>query len=152
MEDEYPECPICLDIYGITNDHIRAPKILDCGDSLCKECLERIIKKSNEVFLCPICKKRIRKNEKIDEYITNKQLISLVNSFFNLPKIDKANEEVNQKGPITYKIISLGNSQVGKTCIFRRFVDDEFNQLVQPTVSLFTFKPYYVKCQKQNIN
>ena len=39
MEMEIPECPICLDIYGIEESHIKAPKIVDCGHSLCKECL-----------------------------------------------------------------------------------------------------------------
>ena len=51
MEIEFPECPICLDIYGNTQEHIKTPKILKCGDTLCKECLENIIKRNeNDYF------------------------------------------------------------------------------------------------------
>ena len=39
MEEEYPECPICLDIFGNKSSHIKAPKVLKCGDSICKACL-----------------------------------------------------------------------------------------------------------------
>ena len=45
---EYPECPKCSDVFGINKDHIKAPKMLNCGDSICKECLEQLIKDKNE--------------------------------------------------------------------------------------------------------
>ena len=150
MDDEYPQCPICFDIYGIDNKHIRAPKVLKCGDSLCKECLEKIIKRDNEnFFLCPLCRGKIEKNKNIDDYIDNKQIITLVNSYFNLPKIEVENKEGKKKGPITYRIISLGNSNVGKTCIFQRILNDEYDQLTIPTVAQKISKPYYIKYKEQ---
>ena len=55
---DYPECPVCLDIYGIEENHIKAPKVLNCGHSLCKECLLSLIERSNENFIsCPQCTK-----------------------------------------------------------------------------------------------
>jgi hypothetical protein len=55
MED-YPKCPICTDIFGNKQSHIKCPKIFKCGDSICKECLEQIIQKTEGVFFfCPVC-------------------------------------------------------------------------------------------------
>ena len=85
-----PECQICLDIYGINVNHIKAPKFLSCGHSICKECLKGIIQKSTENFiLCPFCKEEIEKKSNVNNYITNKQLIQLVNEAFGLPKVQK---------------------------------------------------------------
>ena len=51
MEEDF-ECPICLDIFGINQNHIKAPKVLKCGDTICKECLEMILKKCVFYVLC----------------------------------------------------------------------------------------------------
>ena len=143
----YPECPICLDIYGINLQDIKAPKILECGDSLCKECLQDLIKR--KVELCPICKEKKINNENIDKYITNKQLTQLVNSFFNLPKSEVENQEGNNKSN-EYKIITLGNSGVGKTSIFQRLSKDKFEENgLTPTISLNISQPYYIKYKKK---
>ena len=148
-EDECPECPICLDIYGNNLEHIKVPKILDCGDSLCKECLEGIIKKEDEeIFYCPKCKEKIMKKQNIDSYITNKQLYKLVDSYFNLPKIEVENQEGNIK-PISYNIITLGNSAVGKTSLFSRLSTNKFQESYQPTIGLEISNPYYIKYKKQ---
>ena len=79
------ECPICGDIFGLKEDHIRAPKILKCGDSICKECLEKIMKETNDDYiLCPTCGKQNKKKKNIDKYTTNKGVISVINSCYNL--------------------------------------------------------------------
>ena len=31
---DYPQCPICYDIYSININDFKAPKVLDCGDYL----------------------------------------------------------------------------------------------------------------------
>ena len=142
----YPECPICLDIYGIDQSHIRAPKVLNCGDTLCKECLEKIIKKSAEEFFeCPICKDKLKKKD-IDEFITNKEIIRLVNGIFNIPKEEAENEnEIENNKPISYKIISLGSAGVGKTTIFGRLITDKFIEQYEITLAIQISKAYYVK-------
>ena len=48
--EENLECPICFDIFGTNSSHIKAPKVLKGEDTICKECLEEIIKNSNEKF------------------------------------------------------------------------------------------------------
>ena len=144
----YPECPICLDIYGIDQSHIRAPKVLNCGDTLCKECLEKIIKKSTEEFFeCPICKDKLKKKD-IDEFITNKEIIRLVNGIFNIPKDEVENEnenEIQNNKPIPYRIISLGSVGVGKTSTIRRLITDKFNETSRVTIGLDVSEEYYVK-------
>ena len=121
-----PECQICLDIYGINVNHIKAPKFLSCGHSICKECLEGIIQKSTENFiLCPFCKEEIEKKSNVNNYITNKQLIQLVNEAFGLPKEESYNSEINKKSNI-FNIISLGSSSVGKTSILKRLLTGNF--------------------------
>ena len=145
--DEYPTCPICFDIYGINQNHIKAPKVLTCGDSICKECLEGIIKKSqNNIILCPICKQEIKKNQDLNEYITNKELIRLVNTYFNIPKNEI--EIIEQINPISFKIISLGNSGVGKTSIFKRILTEKFDENYISTLSVEISTSYYVKYKK----
>ena len=43
-------CNICLEIY---DDDLHRPKVLDCGHSLCKECLDKCF---SDDFRCPTCK------------------------------------------------------------------------------------------------
>ena len=77
--EENLECPICFDIFGTNSSHIKAPKVLKGEDTICKECLEEIIKNSNEkFFLCPLYKEKINKEKNIDGYATNKKLINMI--------------------------------------------------------------------------
>ena len=140
--EEYPECPICSDIYGINKNHIKAPKILNCGDSICKECLEIILKNTDEnFFLCPICSEKIEKKN-IDKYITNKDLIKVINSCFNI--IVKEGEELEGDKTITYNIVLLGNFAVGKSSIFNRLSKDLFSENIPSTIGLDS-TIYYIK-------
>ena len=66
MNDEvdYPHCRNCKDIYGIALDHLKAPKVMDCGHSICKECLEKIINENfGKKFICPFCFSEIKKRK-----------------------------------------------------------------------------------------
>jgi len=139
---EYPECPICLDIFGNKNSHIRVPKILKCGDNICKECLEALIKKTEEeFFLCPLCKEKITKDQHIDDYVTNKLIIKIINDSFNFP-INKDKDD--KDNPIEYNIILLGNASVGKTCILHRLSEDIFSERHSPTIGC-DMSAYYIK-------
>lgn len=140
--EEYPECPICLDIFGNTKNHIRCPKVLKCGDSLCKECLEKIIQTDEDFFICPICKENIKKEENIDEYTTNKEMIRIINASFNIPKNEVENQE--EDPPISYNIVLLGNSNVGKTSIFERLTKDIFSEYHTASVGIDVVV-YYIK-------
>jgi len=143
---EYPECPICFDIYGIDKNHIKAPLILSCGDSLCKECLEGIIKISEEnLLLCPCCKVQVEKKQNIDDYILNKQLVKLVNSSFRLPENEEGDNKKDKQNITTYRIISLGNSGVGKTSIFQRLLNEKFEVSYNATIYVEILIPYFVK-------
>lgn len=146
--EEYPECPICFDIYGTNQSHIRAPKVLSCGDTFCKECLEDIINRSNEDFiLCPLCKQKIKKENIIDDYITNKEIIRLLNSSFNLPQNECKDEEGENK-IISYNIVFLGNSAVGKSSIFQRISKDIFSDYYITTLGL-DITTYFIKFRKR---
>ena len=126
---EFPECPICFDIYGNSLTHIKAPKILKCGDTFCKECLEDIIKRNEtDYFECPLCKSQIKKEVNIDDYTTNKELIRLIDSSFKLPEEGVVNQKEDINKPIKYTIIFLGNSGVGKTSIFQRLNINKFDE------------------------
>ena len=140
--EEYPECPICLDIFGATQNHIRSPKVLKCGDSICKECLEKIIQTDENVFLCPICKDEIKKEENINDYTTNKEIIRIINASFNIPKNEVENQE--EEPPTSYNIVLLGNSNVGKSSIFQRLSKDIFTEHHSTTVGIDVVT-YYIK-------
>ena len=141
MEEDL-ECPIYFDIFGTNFRHIKAPKVLKCGDSIYKECLEEIVKNSNEkFFLCPLCKEKINKEKNIDGNATNKKLINIINSSFNIE--NKEDDE-----PIQYNIIALGNSGVGKTSIFNRLKNDVFTENNITTVGCETHI-YYIKYKEK---
>jgi len=142
--EEYPQCPICSDIFGNYESHIRAPKILTCGDNICKECLENAIKKTKEnFFLCPICKKEIKKEINIDEYITNKGFIELIDGCFIISKMVYRGG-IEEDNSIKYKVGLLGNMAVGKTSIFNRLSHDVFSENHIGTVGYDT-TIYYIK-------
>ena len=144
--EEFPECSICLDIFGINQSHIKAPKVLKCGDSFCKECLEDIINRDNEAFfLCPLCKQEIKKEESIDDYTTNKEIIRIINGCFNIPQEEVKPEE---NKVIKYSIASLGNSAVGKTSIFQRLSKDIFSDNYFSTIGM-DLTTYYMKYKNQ---
>ena len=144
---EFPECPICSDIFGNEENHIKVPKLLTCGDSICKECLEDLIKNTHEAFfVCPVCKEEVKKKENVDEYTTNKDLIKIVNGYFNVPEKEKENQELD--GVIQYNIILLGNSAVGKTSIFHRFTGNRVSDKFVSTIGCDTTK-YYIKYKNQ---
>ena len=146
IESDYPECPICLDIYGNKENHIRAPKILKCGHSFCKECLEKIIKKEDgEYISCPNCNQQIEKKLNIDDYTTNIDVMKIVNSYFGLWK--KEIENQGKDKPKEYKIITLGDSAVGKTCIFQRLLKDEYNQIYFASIGI-NHSFYYINYKK----
>ena len=73
---------------------------------------------------CPTCTKEIKKKSNIDDYITNKDIMRLINSLFNIKGSNEENIEDDE--PIKYNIISLGDSAIGKTSIFKRLKGEKF--------------------------
>ena len=145
---EFPECPKCLDIFGNSKKHIKLPKILKCGDSICKECLEQLIKdKNEEFFICPKCKNNVKVEKDIDDYITNNDLIKIIVDSFNIPLTEAVKLDLDNT--ITYNIISLGNATVGKTSIFTRLSQDKFFENQAGTAGLDT-TIYYIKYKNKN--
>lgn len=152
MEMEFPQCPKCLDIYGINKDHIKAPKIIQCGDSICKECLDEILKKDeSEFFQCPVCNDKIKKNQNIDDYTTNKELIRIINPSFNIRNPEEEDEKGDNNKSISFNIITLGSSGVGKTSIFKRLLYENYEDYYQNTI-VINYLTYFIKYKKKNTN
>ena len=125
--EKYSECPLCTDIYGANENDVHAPKILKCGDTLCKQCLEEAMENDNEdIFNCPICNKNIKKESNIDEYTTNKEIMKQINSLFNIHDIEDK-DDTNNNQLIKYRVILLGNSGVGKTSILLRLLNNKID-------------------------
>ena len=125
--EKYSECPLCTDIYGANENDVHAPKILKCGDTLCKQCLEEAMENDNEdIFNCPICNKNIKKESNIDEYTTNKEIMKQINSLFNIHDIEDK-DDTNKNQLIKYRVILLGNSGVGKTSILLRLLNNKID-------------------------
>ena len=98
------ECPICLDIYGDSLSHERSPRCLLCGDTICKKCLQDIIKYSKRDFIiCPLCKEKIKKESNINNYIPNKAILLLAQSMHAL--IFQKKMMIVQKGKKLLNII-----------------------------------------------
>ena len=123
---------------------IKAPKVLNCGHSLCKECLLSLIERINDNFIsCPQCTKNTEKKQNIEDYITNYAVIDIVNSSFRIPK-DDVDKGDDNKNPKEFQIISLGDTNVGKTSIFRRLLNEKFEGDYNPTISVELYIPYYI--------
>ena len=145
---DYPECPRCKDIYGNKKGHIKEPKILNCGDSICKECLEDLIKDKNEEFFsCPTCGDKIKNKHDIEEYTTNKELIRMVEECFINTNNNLEKEEVDIA--TSYNIISLGEGGVGKTSIFKRLSKDNFREDIESSKT-FDKGKYYIRYKNKN--
>jgi tripartite motif-containing protein 32 len=92
------KCCLCLNNF----DSVKfIPQILNCGHTICKICIEKLIKThiENDIknFYCPIDKKII--SEKIENnFPLNKIIIDLIeingNNFFNL-NLNEINNEIN---------------------------------------------------------
>ncbi|XP_054853796.1 E3 ubiquitin-protein ligase TRIM32 [Eublepharis macularius] len=54
---EVLECPICMECF--TEEHLR-PKLLHCGHTICKQCLEKLLANSINGIRCPFCSKITR--------------------------------------------------------------------------------------------
>ena len=144
--EKYIECPKCEDIFGNKEEHIKVSRILKCGDSICSECLEELLKETNEAyFLCPECSNKIKKKKKVDSYTINKGMINTINSYFN---IDLKENKKNEKNIIRYSIVSLGNFAVGKTSIFQRLSKDIFSTNYLSTIG-FDLTTYNLKYKNQ---
>jgi len=66
-------------------------------------------------------------------------------------KKKKGNEEngENDENTITFIIITLGDSGVGKTSIINRYINNEFNDNNPSTIGMnFSFKKLYINKQK----
>ena len=93
-------------------------------------------------------KEEIEKKSNVNSYITNKQLIQLVNEAFGLPKEESYNSEINKKSNI-FNIISLGSSSVGKTSILYRLLNEKFEDDYKATMPSDKTFPYFVKYKGQ---
>ena len=143
---EFLQCPNCSDIYGINEDHIKAPKILkECGDYICKECLDEILKKEeSEYFQCHRCNHQIKKYQNIQDYTTNNDLIRIINSTFNIKDSKEEDKKGDKNEPILLKIITLGSSGVGKTSIFKRLLFDKYDEYYQTTIGIQSLIYYII--------
>jgi small GTP-binding protein len=107
------------------------------------ECLEKAIKDTKEeFFICPKCKQNMTKEENIEDYVTNKLIIKMVNDCFNSPQEGIENEEEDKS--TKYNIVLLGDPDVGKTSIFNRLSKDKFSETYSTTVGC-DMTTYYIK-------
>ena len=140
-----PECENCHEFFESNEKHIKVPLDLGCGDVICKECLKRLLNESEgEELLCPIpnCKNPKIRKKNIEDFPISNYVIKEINKIFNI----KSEEVENcQK----YTIITLGNSEVGKTSIFQRLVNNKFLENYQCTIGLQYFI-YYLNYKAKN--
>lgn len=67
------ECPICF--VGFGNAH-RLPRNINCGHSLCTECLEELVQRN--IHNCPICRKPFDRKRSAEAYPKAYAIINLV--------------------------------------------------------------------------
>ena len=110
-------CEICMEEYQNSFHSEKTPRILECGDTFCTECLKKI-KEKNNTIICPVC--RAESSEEIEKIRVNKFVINQVEKkiLSAVRYLDLDNEEINMnKIDFKFSIALLGESGVGKTCI-----------------------------------
>ncbi|XP_062929863.1 E3 ubiquitin-protein ligase TRIM32 [Mobula hypostoma] len=73
---EVLECPICMETFNQTA--IR-PKLLQCGHTICKQCLEKLIADSINGVRCPFCSKITRMNN-LSQLSDNLTVLKIIDS------------------------------------------------------------------------
>ncbi|XP_069788650.1 E3 ubiquitin-protein ligase TRIM32 [Narcine bancroftii] len=73
---ELLECPICMETFNQTA--IR-PKLLQCGHTICKQCLEKIIADSINGVRCPFCSK-ITRMSNLSQLSDNLTVLKIIDS------------------------------------------------------------------------
>ena len=137
--EEYPKCPRCEEIFPGKEDHIHVPKVIKCGHTICKECLEDLIQLSKDpYFLCPKCSTQIKIKKSIDKYPINKEIIEIIQNSFNPKKNNTLNLEGNENKSSSpeYIIVALGSINVGKTSLYKRLSQDFFSANTFTTVGV----------------
>ena len=141
-------CILCFYQY---NNNKKIPKILKCGHTFCLECLKRIYIKNDGNFKCPTCRKEC--TEKPENLTT---VFSLLHS--EDPESTSESNTITESEAITessselvYKIGLIGDPSTGKTCIIKRFVDDEFDENTGITIGL-DFKSKTIKLRNHIVN
>ena len=90
----------------------------------------------------------LSRNSSISDTLNDKSLVSSTSSTFNniKPKINKKKSSTSKalktkQYDHTFKIVLIGDSGVGKSCILMRFADDKFNENFYATIGVdFRFK------------
>ena len=148
---ELTECQICLERYNKTN---KMPKILSCGHTFCKECLTKQKNKYNKLQ-CSICRE-VQETSDPEKLITNRAFYDLL----YIPKEETFENSIISENPniikkdsnnISFKIIMIGPSFSGKTCLVRRFVTKKFSDDYKVTVG-FDFMTYNLEIEGKTIN
>ncbi|XP_043913872.1 E3 ubiquitin-protein ligase TRIM32 isoform X2 [Protopterus annectens] len=66
---EVLECPICMETF---NEDQRRPKLLNCGHTICRQCLEKLVADSINGVRCPFCIKvtKLRNPSQLTDNLT----------------------------------------------------------------------------------
>ncbi|XP_067825681.1 E3 ubiquitin-protein ligase TRIM32 [Heptranchias perlo] len=73
---EVLECPICMESF---NQTVIRPKLLQCGHTICKQCLEKLIADSINGVRCPFCSKITRMNN-LSQLSDNLTVLKIIDS------------------------------------------------------------------------
>ncbi|XP_063792977.1 E3 ubiquitin-protein ligase TRIM32 [Pseudophryne corroboree] len=73
---EVLECPICMETY--TEEHMR-PKLLQCGHTICKQCLEKLLTSNINGVRCPFCS-RITRVTNLSQLTDNLTILKIINT------------------------------------------------------------------------
>ncbi|KAJ8286845.1 hypothetical protein GJAV_G00043970 [Gymnothorax javanicus] len=71
---EVLECPICLETYN--QDQLR-PKLLQCGHTVCRQCLEKLLASTINGVRCPFCSK-VSRMSSISQLADNLTVLKIV--------------------------------------------------------------------------
>lgn len=71
---EVLECPICLETYN--QDQLR-PKLLQCGHSVCRQCLEKLLASTINGVRCPFCSK-VSRMSSISQLADNLTVLKII--------------------------------------------------------------------------
>ena len=138
-------CDICSKEFDNTYNSEHSPKVLQCGDTFCSECLKS---KSSSEITCPFCGKITNGN--VDDFRVNKMIIEkLEEELINTMKYIDDEIEISNIDSI-YSVGLMGETGGGKTSINYFFRTGKKIENTITTVGFdYTYK--YIKCKEKTV-
>ena len=110
------ECPICSYEF---DDNKRKSLLCKCGNSICEDCINALVTRSNGSFICPLCR-YTRSQYHRNKLPQNKQVIKLIQEIDCIRNPTKDKCELTE--PLVYRSAYVQSSDFERPKEFNEYI------------------------------